>query len=361
MREGSNSSQYVLNDDLRDEIYRLLEQAKSHDPRYKQFGASAHKYILNPPLDHKRLHAIEAKYEITLPEEFSWFMTEVGNGGAGPNLGINAFPPGDATFHERVFVSYEKAKYDAPDLPLDNGICFDDPSEWRGIVELAPLPPLKNDEYDDMQPGLVVTGQNRGRVVDIDTMGNYSQFPLDNSSFLEWYMDWLHEAAAGYDIGWFGGFIEPGTWVKLGTPEQIMVGYDDSDDTDRRIRLLSLQKTIKDEDHLPEQGPGLSPKIQQQVIFIYHDDPSECCRIEALSTMIHCEIPGWVDATEDKLRDQDWAYDITQTLSRKYKRYVPAGHIFRPDVRTWFASLCHEQARDRVDSNDTGGLGSMVR
>ena len=289
-------SQYILNNDLRDEIYRLLEQAKSHDPQYKQLGADEHKYVLNPPLSPNSLHAIETKYEITLPEDFFWFLTEVGNGGAGPNRGIFPLHPGGTTAaDEWLFASYENARLEPPPLPLSDEVrssLMDDinsqfPWNNKGMVKLTISAETEDYSTESM---LVVTGPDRGRVIEIDSQCYVSEFPIVNSSFLDWYMGWLHESAAGYDIGWFG-------WYKrLGSPEQIMADYAQGGDEDRRERLFSLQKTVKQDKYLPEQGPGLSPEIQQQVISIYRNDPSQDCRYAALQVICRCKIPCRIDA-----------------------------------------------------------------
>ena len=52
------------------------------------FGAKKHKYQLNPVVTLEEVKRFEQKYQIKLPSEYVFFITQVGNGGAGPDYGI---------------------------------------------------------------------------------------------------------------------------------------------------------------------------------------------------------------------------------------------------------------------------------
>ena len=58
----------------------------------KIFGADAHGFILNPRLREIEVAAFEEKHRISLPADYRHFITEIGNGGAGPYYGV--FPLG---------------------------------------------------------------------------------------------------------------------------------------------------------------------------------------------------------------------------------------------------------------------------
>jgi hypothetical protein len=56
------------------------------------FGSDAHGFRLNSPLSDSDVVAFETTHNISLPHDFRQFLTDVGNGGAGPFYGV--FPLG---------------------------------------------------------------------------------------------------------------------------------------------------------------------------------------------------------------------------------------------------------------------------
>jgi hypothetical protein len=56
------------------------------------FGADVHGFRLNPPLPEADVTAFETVHNVSLPYDFRQFLTDIGNGGAGPFYGI--FPLG---------------------------------------------------------------------------------------------------------------------------------------------------------------------------------------------------------------------------------------------------------------------------
>src|SRR4051794_31428879 len=79
-------------------ILGLLDRLDRGDPRRTVFGAGAHRYKLNPPLSVSVVQAFEERHGVTLPEDYRLFMTEIGNGGAGPYYGVLPFGKDD---HDR--------------------------------------------------------------------------------------------------------------------------------------------------------------------------------------------------------------------------------------------------------------------
>jgi hypothetical protein len=57
------------------------------------FGADVHRFRLNPPLPEADVMAFENVHNVSLPHDFRQFLTNVGNGGAGPFYGV--FPLGE--------------------------------------------------------------------------------------------------------------------------------------------------------------------------------------------------------------------------------------------------------------------------
>ena len=56
------------------------------------FGANDHRFQFNPPLSDAVVGEFERRHRVSLPSEYRHFITEIGNGGAGPYYGV--FPLG---------------------------------------------------------------------------------------------------------------------------------------------------------------------------------------------------------------------------------------------------------------------------
>jgi hypothetical protein len=72
---------------LRDKLAELA--AKDFDCLY--FGVETHRYRLAQCLTPDEVTAIERHYAIELPEDYRAFITDLGNGGAGPGYGLERF------------------------------------------------------------------------------------------------------------------------------------------------------------------------------------------------------------------------------------------------------------------------------
>lgn len=94
----------------REKIEQILDCARAVDKKYELFGASTHKYKLNPPISASFVRNIEEKYGFMLPEDYFYFITEVADGGAGPDYGIQPFTDflqeGKDTYSKRYWEEY---------------------------------------------------------------------------------------------------------------------------------------------------------------------------------------------------------------------------------------------------------------
>ena len=70
-------------------IKNKLKKLKNFDKNYCVFGSINHKYALNKTLSKSELIQFEEINSVVLPEEYANFLLEIGNGGAGPDYGIN--------------------------------------------------------------------------------------------------------------------------------------------------------------------------------------------------------------------------------------------------------------------------------
>ena len=76
-------------------VLRLLDELDRRDPRREVFGSGSHDYKLNPPLPVSVIEAFEGRHGVSLPEDYRLFITEVGDGGAGPYYGLLPFGKDD--------------------------------------------------------------------------------------------------------------------------------------------------------------------------------------------------------------------------------------------------------------------------
>jgi len=56
------------------------------------FDAESHRFLVNLPLSEAAVEAFEREHRVSLPSDYRRFLTEIGNGGAGPFYGV--FPLG---------------------------------------------------------------------------------------------------------------------------------------------------------------------------------------------------------------------------------------------------------------------------
>lgn len=209
------------------EVFPKLEELKTIDKQLTVFGSSSHEYQLNPPLSAKAVETIEAKYGCSLPEDYKYFITNIGNGGAGPFYGV--FPLGQQDDN------YDMRSWDDGYLIGDLSKPFPHTQHWNlpdAFWKKQPSPDeCETEEEEDAQweawekelethywaphimhgaipichqgcairTWLVVTGPMQGTVWDDYRCDNAGISPLKNEdgkylSFSEWYSDWLDQS-----------------------------------------------------------------------------------------------------------------------------------------------------------------------
>nr|WP_231116817.1 SMI1/KNR4 family protein [Paenibacillus polymyxa] len=195
-----------------DRIKNKLDQAMRQDTDFSVFGASPHQYKVNEKLTAKALADWQAHNQVTLPEPYAQFLTNIGNGGAGPYYGIYSIEKA-TSYTERQALLAKSVLYPAMTK-----------QEWNHLTEpLTSDEDIPDEEYDDARNKvlggmlcigtqgceydmyLVLEGKHRGRIV--YTSGFYPDHPfffVYEDSFLDWYERWLDEIILDYDIGWFG-------------------------------------------------------------------------------------------------------------------------------------------------------------
>jgi len=76
-------------------VLQRLAALDRRDGRRRVFGASYHQYKLNPPLPLAVVEAFERRHGVSLPDDYRLFLTQIGNGGAGPYYGVLPFGKDD--------------------------------------------------------------------------------------------------------------------------------------------------------------------------------------------------------------------------------------------------------------------------
>lgn len=123
-------------------IVRMLADLKRRDRKHRVFGSAAHDYKLNPPVPTSVIEEFEARNGITLPDDYRTFLTEIGNGGAGPYYGLFPFGQGD-------------------DGPWEEGGLLGDVSQPFPHVEAWNLPESYWEQEPDIPPDLTADEEER--------------------------------------------------------------------------------------------------------------------------------------------------------------------------------------------------------
>ena len=197
-----------------------LNLAKNTDTFFEVFGADAHKYRLDPPIDIKEVETFEKGYNISLPDGYKIFLTQIGNGGnerksqvgnsgAGPNYGIyklghkyqffmgnSAFPALEYLAKEPFFNSettkegWEKISENMPEGITDDEYNKTFERVYAGILTVGACGCAG-------YMGIMLSGENAGRVVyTYDEIEYCPQF-AEETNFLDWYENWLDSIISG--------------------------------------------------------------------------------------------------------------------------------------------------------------------
>jgi hypothetical protein len=208
----------------KDTILCHLKELDRKDPGRSLFGANGHHYRLSPPLQISEIHKVEKRHRITLPEDYKYFITEIGNGGAGPYYGVFPFGEQDDV---RDFCKWEDGCL-VGDLakPFPHNNAWNLPeSFWRNMPDPGPETPLEEEDqmmeawdkelernywHPEIMNGaipichigcarrewLVVNGHQKGYVWGDDRADNTGIFPVCDDkgkrlTFSDWYLGWL--------------------------------------------------------------------------------------------------------------------------------------------------------------------------
>lgn len=204
------------------ELLRLVGNAKELDTELKLFGAEIHKYEFKPIAAISDVRAFENRHNIKLPRAYVEFLTQVGNGGAGPDNGLYSLE--ELEFHNFYVHSGRTVHYSAvkeePDyytLPYkidDKPVILNSYlTEEKWNIECAQLDALryaeKNNEYiekrqeiyngvikildsyDNCNVMLICDGDMCGEIAEMSDDLNVPHYI--GKSFEEWLLDYFKD------------------------------------------------------------------------------------------------------------------------------------------------------------------------
>jgi hypothetical protein len=193
----------------------------------KAFGAEAHEFKLAPPLPEAAVAEFEERHQAVLPAGYRLFVTELGDGGAGPGCGLSRLSAACGPECQLGHLARASPYLPGPRYSGDWEQRYEDPP---GPGQMF-LPGTLQIAYHGctLYTQLVVTGPARGRLFNLDCDGSVGPYVVEDADFLAWYERWLDEAVGGYDTGWFGERL------PLEEPELVAVLAGDPS-PDRRAR-----------------------------------------------------------------------------------------------------------------------------
>ena len=283
-------------------IQRKLSQAKAADKDLEVFGASSHKYHLNPPVSEAEVLAFEKKYGVRLPECYRAFMLTIGDAKAkkldfiaGPYYGLYAFGTQvDDLLYEGSEIYLKAPCALSPDMTQE---------EWETLSD----PLLTDEEEEDEEEGyvievedkyfaervkvfggllplgsqgctyyhaLVLNGKYAGRVVNVDLDLAQPVFAFE-TNFLDWYERYLDEVISGQLLDkrptWFG--------YHRGEPaEELLNEYEQT--TDRKTQTDCLDGVYHKR---PPLSDGILDKVEA-LIALNNEDKDFLIKILTLSS-----------------------------------------------------------------------------
>lgn len=163
----------------------------------KVFRVESHQFKLNSPLHPLEIADFEARYGIVLPSGYVEFLTQIGNGGAGPGYGM--YPLHQWYEHAPANPSQLPPNYLSNPSPLREDVPLNDigwevqlgttwEERYQGAIAVTELGCA-------ITHILIVSGELYGRVVLADPDEWRPGFPPERD-FLSWYEAWLDKTTA---------------------------------------------------------------------------------------------------------------------------------------------------------------------
>jgi hypothetical protein len=220
-------------------ILRKLGEARRRGLRC--FGSDHHGFVLDPPLDTDAVLAFEREHAVSLPEGYREFLIHAGNGGAGPYYGMHPLSRWSVDLRaDDPGPRLTRPSPLRPDLDPNVDIAGQLGCDWEDLTDGAISLVSQGCAYASL---LIVTGELRGRVVNIDGDFGAPPYFCRDRDVLAWYERWLDELLWGWDGSWFGYGL-PGTEPDL--IEVLRTARSRPADRSDALRTLSRIPTLSD-------------------------------------------------------------------------------------------------------------------
>ncbi len=258
-------------------IVAKLARVRAQKPH--TFGAGSHRYELAEPLTEAAVCALEVTYQIELPADFRDFLRTVGASGAGPYYGL--LPP--ERWGQLQIGDDPRPDVAARPCPWRAGLARDD-ATWEAVGAGLDEPFQGTIAIAEQGCGsfvaLVVTGEERGRVMYVALADECVPFFPENRDFLDWYERWLDELLRGYKHAWFG--------MAMPGDEATLAAVAERRDSGRRLDALNAM----------HQLPSVQPQTRAVIIACLGDDDA-AVRTAALQLI---KPHGLVESAEAEVR-----------------------------------------------------------
>lgn len=216
----------------KEQIEELLKKAGEADAEYKVFGAKSHKYRLNPTVTIEEVRKFEEKAKLKLPDDYVYFLTHIGNGGAGPYYGLYAL---DELEYEENDAKEEFINSDLDTKKWNEAIkLMEDDSQYdeiyKKLTKDAIVIGTQGCTYDSI---LMCGGSEKGKIIYIDWNLQYDYPPfLTKMTFWEWYVGFFEDIISGYSEKSYG-------YRKRATEEELIEAIKAASDYNEKKYLLS--------------------------------------------------------------------------------------------------------------------------
>lgn len=207
-------------------VEKYIAIAKEKDKDCKVFGACRHRYKCNPVASMEDVKAFEKKTGLKLPENYVYFLTHIGNGGAGPHYGMYSLEELGRFHNEQDPIREADRK-----AFLDEKMTLE---MWKNTMDGLDEEDLTDDDWDEtinmvmagalnigtqgctFETLLMCKGSEIGKIVYIDTNFEGECPPyFTGMTFEEWYTDYFKAIAMGIDVSGYGSFT-------VGTEQELM-------------------------------------------------------------------------------------------------------------------------------------------